>query len=258
MTTDQRQEGPSTDQTGGPEARPSVESAQPGSPASENVAENLLGDQTLTTYRYLRISLIAVLLLLASAVVVQTVWSNKGWPPLWGDPHWETSISYYYWTPVRAVFVGALMAMGVSMVVLKADNEVEDILLNIAGVLAPVVALVPTPKHCVPDGDKCIRPDWPPDIVEGIRNNISALFISATLALLFFVVIALRSRLAEDDEADPAEGGRVPTRIWMLGRSDSLCVSRCWLRQWSGSIVTAMTFRMARISLPPSPCLGAS
>ena len=70
MTTDQRQEGPSTDQTGGPEARPSVESAQPGSPASENVAENLLGDQTLTTYRYLRISLIAVLLLLASAVVV--------------------------------------------------------------------------------------------------------------------------------------------------------------------------------------------
>ena len=49
--------------------------------------------------------------------------------------------------------MGALMAMGVSMVVLKADNEVEDILLNIAGVLAPVVALVPTPKHCVPDGD---------------------------------------------------------------------------------------------------------
>jgi hypothetical protein len=38
---------------------------------------------------------------------------------------------------VRAVFVGALVALGVGMVVLEPDNELEDIFLN--------VAFVPTP-----------------------------------------------------------------------------------------------------------------
>jgi hypothetical protein len=46
---------------------------------------------------------------------------------------------------VRAVCVGALVAQGVGMVVLEPDNQLEDIFLNVAGVLAPVVAFVPTP-----------------------------------------------------------------------------------------------------------------
>ncbi|MBA3654232.1 MAG: hypothetical protein H0W70_08560 [Actinobacteria bacterium] len=32
---------------------------------------------------------------------------------------WQTSISAYYYTPVRAVFVGALMAIGLSLIVIK-------------------------------------------------------------------------------------------------------------------------------------------
>ena len=91
--------------------------------------------QLLITYRYLRMSLVAVLTMLAASVCFQWFFAGNHLP----------SISDYYWTPVHAVFIGALLALGVGMVILKPDNELEDIFLNIAGVLAPVVAFVPTP-----------------------------------------------------------------------------------------------------------------
>lgn len=63
---------------------------------------------------------------------------------------WQPSISAYYYTPVRAVFIGALITLGFSMVVLWGKHWVEDCLLNLAGLLAPIVAFVPTsdPKAC--------------------------------------------------------------------------------------------------------------
>ncbi len=154
----------------------------------------LVDEQALTTYRYLRMSLVTVLAMLAAAVLVQTFWGSSTGPPDLANPDWETSISYYYWTPVRAVFIGSLIAMGVGMVVLKADNEVEDILLNIGGVLAPLVALVPTPQHCVvTDAGGCTTPPLPADIVEGIRNNVSALLLAGVLAVVIFVLLTRRA-----------------------------------------------------------------
>jgi hypothetical protein len=81
-------------------------------------------------------SLVAVLAMLAWAVLVQ--WQGSGDPLL-------PSISDHSWTPVRAVFVGALVALGVGMVVLEPDNELEDIFLNAGGRAATVVAFVDTP-----------------------------------------------------------------------------------------------------------------
>lgn len=141
--------------------------------------------QLLITYRYLRMSLVAVLAMLACAVLIE--WHGSGDPLL-------TSISDYYWTPVRSVFVGALVALGIGMVVLKPDNELEDIFLNIAGVLAPVVAFVPTPDvgTCQDNADGDFV-DAAQVTIDGIKNNVPALLIAGAIAigilLLFTKVI---------------------------------------------------------------------
>lgn len=57
---------------------------------------------------------------------------------------WGESISGYYYTPSRNVFVGALVVIGVSLIAIKGSTDREDVLLNLAGVLAPIVAFVPT------------------------------------------------------------------------------------------------------------------
>ncbi len=148
--------------------------------------------QLLTTYRYLRMSLVTVLALLAFGVLLEMLTSAD--PPL-------TSISAYYWTPVRSVFVGALVAVGVGMIVIKADNELEDIFLNVGGVLAPVVAFVPTAEvgTCVAPASGGPVPALPPATVEGITNNVGALLGAGALALLIFLTLV---RLARD----PAPG----------------------------------------------------
>ena len=134
-----------------------------------------LDPQPLITYRYLRMSLVAVLVMLFAGVILQTI----------ADHAWQPSISDYYWTPVRNVFVGALVALGTGMVVLKPDSELEDVALNIAGILAPVVAFVPTPEagtcNALPGGG--FTPPTP-ETVAGIGNNIQALFIAGAAALL--------------------------------------------------------------------------
>jgi uncharacterized membrane protein SirB2 len=56
----------------------------------------------------------------------------------------QESISAYYYTPVRGYFVAALLSIGVCLFCLKGSREAEDVLLNLAGMFAAVVALVPT------------------------------------------------------------------------------------------------------------------
>ena len=53
------------------------------------------------TYTYLRLAIVSVLLALGAAVGIQTHY--QGWHPL-------ASVSAYYYTPARAVFVSALVA----------------------------------------------------------------------------------------------------------------------------------------------------
>jgi hypothetical protein len=58
----------------------------------------------------------------------------------------QNSISAFFYTPVQSVFVGALCAMGLVMIVLWGKTAWEDGWFNLAGLLAPVVAFVPTSK----------------------------------------------------------------------------------------------------------------
>lgn len=145
-------------------------------------------DATIKTYRYLRIGMVGVVFLLAVSV---------GLERLAVDPScWQTSISAYYYTPVRAIFVGGLLAIGLCLVVIKGRTWWEDGCLNVAGMLAPVVAVVPTsdvgscwsqepiPRPVEADGDLAA---W---VVANIDNNIRALLVAGIVGLVVAAVIA--------------------------------------------------------------------
>lgn len=56
----------------------------------------------------------------------------------------QSSLSAYYYTGMRDVFVGALFAIGVALYVYRGFSPVENAVLSLAGVLAVCVALFPT------------------------------------------------------------------------------------------------------------------
>lgn len=137
---------------------------------------------SIKTYRYLRMAMVAMIVLLGVAVLIE--WAKT-------DPRClQTSISAYYYTPVRAIFVGALITIGVCMVVLKGNTETEDILLNVAGILAPAVALVPTPGQ-----GRCHSvPVVLGDAAANVSNNMLALFVVGVPCLLLTAFFIVRDR----------------------------------------------------------------
>ena len=138
-----------------------------------------LEDVTRKSYRYLRVSVVALALLLTISLAIEIT--------LGGRERFG-SISGYYYSPVRSIFVGALLAIGPALVSIKGRAGWEDTMLDLAGMLAPVVALVPTPLpdarddvDCAAGVTKCI----PPEYVASVENNIGALAILGLVALAF-------------------------------------------------------------------------
>jgi hypothetical protein len=125
------------------------------------------------TYRYLRGAMIALLLMLLLSVGYQWWWETD-------HSCWLGSISAYYYTPARTVFVGSLCALGASLIAYKGHSPEEDVLLNFSGFMAFVVAMVPT----VPDG-RCgpnAYTQTPAEIAAAVRNNIWSLVVVGVLA----------------------------------------------------------------------------
>ena len=87
------------------------------------------------TYQYLRLGMLGALATLAVSLLIEI--GQTGWCA-------QTSISAYYFTEVKAVFVGTLLVLGVGMVVISGRLVVEDAALNLGGLLAPIVAFAPT------------------------------------------------------------------------------------------------------------------
>jgi len=115
---------------------------------------------------------------------------------------WKPSLSSYYYTPVRSVFVGTLVAIGVGLIALKGNTDWEDNLLNLAGACAPVVAFVPYghPGTCgsVLSGTAARDAD--------VANNVVALLAAGGVALLLLAVLALAGRWNARGQRLPAAG----------------------------------------------------
>jgi hypothetical protein len=135
----------------------------------------------IKTWRYLRLAMIVVVLGLGVAI---------GFERSKTHPHcFQHSISAYYYTPVQAFFVGALVVIGACLVCLKGSSQAEDVLLNLAGMFAPVVAFVPTPSS----GSCMSVPDASQDRNANVANNMFALLVVGAIGLLILLVLAVRA-----------------------------------------------------------------
>jgi hypothetical protein len=90
----------------------------------------------LRTYTAIRMGVVVVIVALGFAV-----WREIAHSP---DHCVQRSLSAYFYTPVRPVFVGALLVLGFAMIVMWGMTMVEDNAFNLAGLLLMVVAFVPT------------------------------------------------------------------------------------------------------------------
>ena len=155
------------------------------------------------TYRSLRGAMIALLLMLLLSVGYQWWWET-------GHSCWLGSISAYYYTPARTVFVGSLCALGASLIAYKGHSSEEDVLLNFSGVMAFVVAMVPT----VPDGlcGPNAYTQTPAEIAAAVRNNIWSLVVVAVVAAVIVAVLK-RGAMTRDPAARPTPRSIVVTLV---------------------------------------------
>ena len=171
------------------------------------------------SYRYLRIAMVGLLIALAAAVFYQS--SQQG--------SFLASVSAYYYTPAQAVFVGALIGLGASMIALQGLTDAEDQFLNLGGIFAIVVAIVPTGRGA--DFESAVRAcresggtllthqastnlDCPGALAlqdatrANVENNMAALLIVGGVTLVLTAVILLKGKAAKHG----TEG-----RWWVIG-----------------------------------------
>jgi uncharacterized membrane protein len=152
--------------------------------------------QITDTYQFMRIGMGA--LALAFPFVL---WLGGKW--LIGLPT-QTSLSAYYHSDLRDVFVGVLCAIGFCLFLYKGFSKSEDWALNLAGALAVGIAYFPMAAEkvlaclavCAIDGAECFatsaRYDRTLDALLALKGHFLGFQFSVhgTCAVLFFVAIA--------------------------------------------------------------------
>ena len=188
----------------------------------------------IKTYRYLRIAMASLVVCLLASVVYEYYENSQSC--------WQGSLSAYYYTPARPIFVAALLAIGVCMVVLLGYPPIQDVLLNVGGFLAIVVALVPTPNK----GSCMSVPFSSEERAANVENNMTAFFVGAVIAMIVTVATAasekdLKAPTAEDlkprgrDEVVKVGGILVEAilllggAIWFFGFSDHFDQNAHWV-----------------------------
>lgn len=149
----------------------------------------------VTTYRYLRFCLLALLLALTVSLGAETVRDG-----------WQTSMSAYYYTPAGPVFIAALASVGVCLVALQGFTDAENVCLNLAGISAPMVAFVPTPER-----------DHPVDHLAITNNAATFLTVLAIGYLLVLVFVWRRARRGEPVSRWSAIGLVSAALAWLVG-----------------------------------------
>lgn len=136
---------------------------------------------TQRTYRYLRLAILGAVLSLGVSLVIVLVQDGP-----------VTSLSGLFYTPGRTVFTGALVAVSLALIALS-GHSVEQILLDVAALFAPLIAVIPTPVALgdVPGvGCPGAVPCVPDEFVPGVHNGIITFSIIAVLGALCALVLA--------------------------------------------------------------------
>jgi hypothetical protein len=180
------------------------------------------------TYLYLRMSLVGVVVAIALAVI---------FTPKHLLPDGQSalpSISHYYYSPARIVLVGALCVAALALLTL-AGRGIQSYLLDIAALLAPLIALIPTPVRLNQIGTfdpQCETPDAeciPRDEFEYMRLGFTVWLWLAALIILIGFIRAVRAR------RNPSETERpllwltlvAASAIWVF-----FFVTGTWVQAW--------------------------
>lgn len=140
------------------------------------------------TYRNLRIAIAGTVVLIAVAVGVAA-----------RDVGILSSISAYFYTDSRGSFIAALVVAGVAILALSGYG-VQRALLDAAGLLAPLIAILPTPisnstipglADACPDANTCVPASALPAVDAGVTTYV---IVAALGILAAALVTALRSR----------------------------------------------------------------
>lgn len=206
------------------ERRPQPE--QPQQPERSDPSDPVL--TAVRSYRYLRASMVGVLVALAVAVGYQSLRQHD----------LLASISAYYYTPAQGIFVGALIGLGVAMIALKGTNDFEDVVLNLGGMLAPVIAVVPTSRgedfraavRACRIADATVLTARAPSALDcptvrsltgatkaNVENNMVALLVAGGLALLTTLLFAWVER-----RTGTASPGLSMKLLWGMGLAAAL------------------------------------
>ena len=180
----------------------------------------------IKSYRYLRLSIVALIVALGTSMAWQVAITDR-------FNCMEGSVSAYYYTAVHSLFIGALIAMGVSMIAIKGRSTVEDAYFNIAGFLAPVVAIVPTD----PSGKLCSgKHPLSIDRELFVGNGMASLLAGA--ALTIGAVALILKRRAKNGHAPPvkfravfgaATPGVAPAGLVGIGIVIAKLLGKSWL-----------------------------
>jgi hypothetical protein len=176
----------------------------------------------IKSYRYLRLSIVVVVAALMASVLLEVFHAGC----------WQESISAYYYTPTHAIFVGGLVAIGVALIAVKGSTDLEDALLNVAGVLAPIVAFVPTSP---PRADDVCKATGFIGSDEGakalIDNNLVSFAIGGLLAIILTFCIGKFVKPAGDDTeatSDQTKPNPKPLRIGLAISAVLLAAGLIW------------------------------
>ncbi|WP_435746958.1 hypothetical protein [Microbacterium sp. PMB16] len=137
------------------------------------------------THRHLRLSLVFVVFTLLASVVVQSV--VVSWEPF--TVGWQVlpSISHYFYTPMRSIFTGALIAASLALFALSGRGPAPT-LLDIAALFAPLIAIIPTginAEHPIgdltcPGTDDCV----PEQFLDDARLGV-AVYVIVVIVVVF-------------------------------------------------------------------------
>ena len=194
---------------------------------------------TMVTYRYVRVALVALVVFLLVSLALT-----------WDRTCLQGSISAYFYTRTHAVFVATLCASGVCLIAYKGSRIGEDALLNFAGFMAFVVALIPTDSR-----DLC-QP-WLPTVTDpfgAVANNITALFAATATGAAFYLGLNRWRRpqppptaAAPDCAAAPTPWKRIATALlrtetWLPSVLFAIAITGAALLLWDWFMARAHVF----------------
>lgn len=145
------------------------------------------------TYRYFRVGVIVMFGGLAFSILFESLRTECV----------QDSISAYYYTPARAIFVGTLIAIAFALISILGNTPRQDLSLNIAGLTAPGIALVPAAFPAT-GHNRCGSVDLAFKS-EGVTNNGLAYLLMLLIAGIAVGVVTRRSSRSKPEQRDKGE-----------------------------------------------------